>query len=166
MQVAGVECAACAIRVQAAEDGTWCAACLSVLHRRCLEQRAGVCPRCKAPSVPPDTRFAYAELCPVCLRPTGGHTPSCSSCGVDTRWDTLEEYELFRQRHHAGCVRWVREGQLAVAFGMIALVLFVVLVLMTPTAAVVSGPVLLLGIVASSWGLQRWRHARRLLGFR
>lgn len=177
MQVAGLECACCASRVQAAEDGTWCATCRSVLHRRCLEQRAGVCPSCRVAYTPPERRFAYSTFCPLCTRATGGAARSCSACGADTCWDTEEEYVRFRERYRRDGRRMFGLGLGAIVLGLALLALFLGLAL--PGALFPEGwpglllpvgwvgtPILVVALLCSIYGIDRVRRGASARGFR
>lgn len=177
MQIAGLECAGCATRVQAAEDGTWCAACGTVLHRRCLEAAAQHCPGCNATCSAPEERFHFSERCPVCMRASVGRQPSCPDCGADTCWDTEQAYLRFRELHRRASRGLLLSGLGALAAGGLLLALFLGLALpgaifpegwpltLSPVGWV-GAPLLLLGILACGYGLRRALRGAALRGFR
>src|SRR3954464_12463437 len=96
MQLAGVPCGICRENIFLATDATWCARCLTVLHRACLPTTLNHCPTCRATYDPPEQYFVYSELCPECSAPNNPAKADCARCHARTRWDTAAAYAEFR----------------------------------------------------------------------
>lgn len=95
MQLAGVQCTICRQNVLFETDGTWCASCKGIFHRRCLVKASSVCPNCKGAFVPPDGDFVFSEFCPECMKRNAPPQPHCATCHARTRWDSKAEYDHF-----------------------------------------------------------------------
>src|SRR6185436_16198566 len=109
MQLAGVQCATCRQNIMLEGEGTWCAACKSVFHQRCLTDTQNVCPACRSPYDPPERHFVFCEICPECFRRLESPQAHCGICHARTRWDTREAYQNFvEQMKDAGRVRLLR----------------------------------------------------------
>ena len=95
MQLAGASCAICQQNVLVDSDATWCARCLTVIHRRCLAASNEICPTCHTAYDRPEVHFVFSRQCPECFRANDPPGAQCGSCATRTRWDTQTAYDDF-----------------------------------------------------------------------
>jgi hypothetical protein len=95
MQLAGATCGRCNRTVLFAVEATWCARCCSVLHRECLSQTKGICPKCHDEYESPEAQFVFSSMCPECFHPNTLVAERCPKCSARTRWDTQPAFEEF-----------------------------------------------------------------------
>jgi len=114
MQVAGTVCQTCNDKILTSGDGTWCSDCNASYHTGCIAPDSP-CAKCGKPWTPPEQKFHYSALCPLCGRLNNPPAKNCAHCGTVTHWDDERSYVTRRSQVQA----WGRK-QSIIGISMIA----------------------------------------------
>jgi hypothetical protein len=124
MQVAGTLCQTCNEKIFTSGDGTWCPHCSVSYHTECIHP-GSPCTQCGQPWTPPDQKFHYSALCPLCGRHNDPPAKNCAHCGTVTHWDDERAYVTRRSQVQAwGGKQTVFGTSMIVGSVTLALVLF------------------------------------------